>query len=233
MAPKPSPVTLDALAQVPLRLLAPLSASNAASATGTTAEAPAGEVPSGADAATAALTPAVAAPSVMSQTLWATQPALVFVVRRPGCRLCREEAVKLASNRDTIEGQLGLNMVAVVHEELGVEEFQRDFWKGPVYLDEQKRVFTALSGGKIKKAPLWNLCMPSVFRSLRRAGKAGVQGNMKGEGRIMGGLFVIKQGDQGIAFQYKEKIFGDHAPMEQVLGACQDASAASPAQPEV
>src|SRR5207248_11365938 len=71
---------------------------------------------------------------------------LFLQVRRPGCQLCREEAVRISSRRDLISGKMGLNMVAIIHENLDneVEEFNKDFWKGTVYFDKEKAFYSAL-----------------------------------------------------------------------------------------
>jgi len=42
---------------------------------------------------------------------------------------------------------------------------------------------------------------------------------MEGEGRLLGGVLVIGPGDQGVLFEYKEKVWGDHADLNEVLEA--------------
>ncbi|KAJ1976998.1 hypothetical protein H4R35_002472 [Dimargaris xerosporica] len=126
--------------------------------------------------------PAVGA-TIRSEALWQHEPALIFVVRRPGCVLCREQALALAARRQLIEEEYGVKMHAVVHEELGALEFQKEFWKGPLYLDTDKGFFKATN--------------------------------------ILGGVFVVRPGDQGVAYEYFEKFFGDHAPMDDMLPICQ------------
>lgn len=43
---------------------------------------------------------------IRADTLWEQSPTLIMVVRRPGCQLCREEAVELKKNQEEIENQL-------------------------------------------------------------------------------------------------------------------------------
>ncbi|KAJ1658758.1 hypothetical protein IWQ61_002050 [Dispira simplex] len=162
--------------------------------------------------------------TITSDSLWQNKPALLFIVRRPGCVFCREEALSLAQHRTTIENQWGLQMVAIVHEELGALEFQQEFWKGPLYLDADKSMFKALGQGQLRWCSSLNIANPTVFLHGARASQKGVKGNFKGEGRILGGLYVVKAGEGGVVYEYKEKIFGDHAPIEQVLEACQTAT---------
>jgi hypothetical protein len=47
---------------------------------------------------------------------------------------------------------------------------------------------------------------------------------MKGEGRILGGLYVLKPGDAGIQYEHAESQFGDIASLENVIRACEQAS---------
>ena len=57
-----------------------------------------------------------------------------------------------------------------------------------------------------------------VWVNLFRAKGKGIAGNMEGEGRILGGLFVVNK-EKGIVFHYAEKEFGDHADIKDVLDA--------------
>ena len=45
------------------------------------------------------------------------------------------------------------------------------------------------------------------------------------DGLTMGGLMVIKKGTGGPSFAFAEERFGDHAEIDEVLKACQAASA--------
>ena len=42
---------------------------------------------------------------------------------------------------------------------------------------------------------------------------------MDGEGRLMGGLFVVGSADQGVLFEYREEAWGDHADFKDVRAA--------------
>ncbi|CAG8582360.1 1161_t:CDS:2 [Funneliformis mosseae] len=157
--------------------------------------------------------------------IWKSTPALILVVRRPGCQLCREESMRISSLRELISEKMGLNMVAIVHENLNneVEDFNQGFWKGTVYFDKEKSFFSAIGGGKIQYAGLTNILKPSVWSNIRRNYKSGVGGNFKGDGRVLGGLYIIKSDTKGeeVIYQYREKVWGDHAPLEEVLKACE------------
>jgi len=161
-----------------------------------------------------------------ASSIFQNGPALILVVRRPGCQLCREEAVRISSQRDLISGKIGLNMVAIVHENLDneIEEFNNGFWKGTVYFDKEKAFFSALGGGEIQYGGFVNFLKPSVWSNILRNRKTGVTGNFKGDGTVLGGLYIIKSDTEGVTYQYREKVWGDHAPLEQVLKACEQVS---------
>lgn len=45
---------------------------------------------------------------------------------------------------------------------------------------------------------------PSVIKNVKRVSNKGVKGNLKGEGRLLGGLLVV--GKDGIAFEHREAV---------------------------
>ncbi|MCJ8738845.1 hypothetical protein PDJAM_G00040390 [Pangasius djambal] len=61
----------------------------------------------------------------------------------------------------------------------------------------------------------------SVWRNILRAWRKGYQGNRKGEGFILGGLYVIGPENQGVLMEHQEKEFGDKADLRSVLQAVQ------------
>lgn len=46
-----------------------------------------------------------------------------------------------------------------------------------------------------------------------------MKGNWLGEGRLLGGVFVVGPGDQGILLDHKEKEFGDKVELQKVKDA--------------
>ncbi|KAG5176576.1 peroxiredoxin-like protein [Tribonema minus] len=165
--------------------------------------------------------------TVIASSLWAEQPAIVFVVRRPGCVLCREEAKDLCERAAEFKA-LGVSLTGVVHEELGADVFAKEFFgDGLLYFDEKKAFFESLGS---RWLGLKGLMYPSVIKNAQRAKGKGVEGNWEGEGRLLGGLLVVGKGDEGVLFEHREKAFGDHASMDDILAACRKAVGKAPVE---
>ena len=125
--------------------------------------------------------------------------------------LCREETQDLASLQKA--GKLGkANVIGVIKEvapcttaktdeELGVQEFQDQYWPFPLYLDEDKEFYTSLGSRTFSDLPgTWN---PFEFwRGLKSIGERikekNLDGNMRGEGLVLGGIFVIDPKKQSV-----------------------------------
>ncbi|KAF9365931.1 hypothetical protein BGX34_007430 [Mortierella sp. NVP85] len=141
--------------------------------------------------------------------LWKEKPTIVVVIRRPGCPFCREEAHILNEHRELIEKEMGFRMVVVLHEKLGAATFNNDYWKGEAYWDGTKGFYKALG--------LWL----NTLRNLR----SGIRGNLLvGEGRIFGGLYIVRKGEEGIAYKFEETVLGNLAPVSEVLRVCSEIS---------
>lgn len=118
----------------------------------------------------------------------------------------------------------GVEMAAVVHEELGVEEFRSKFWpSNPIYLNSDLSLFAAInSDRKVKKQGLLSgLFSSDMWRRIRQAKDVGVEGNLKGEGRILGGILLMGKGEAGPQWIKTEKSFGNHATNEEILQVIQ------------
>lgn len=127
--------------------------------------------------------------------------------------MCREEAAGLSSLKPELDAR-GFNLYAVVHERLGHKEFQ-PYLKGEMFLDKERRFY----GPKERWMFLSGFVRASVWKSFFRAYQKGYEGNVKGEGRILGGVFVVGPGDEGILFEHRESEFGDHANTTEILEA--------------
>ena len=170
-----------------------------------------------------------AVPPISAGELWRDRSAVLYLVRRPGCVLCRAEATKLYTLKPELDA-LGVSLVAVLHEnrEEQVEQFRGEFWPGaPVYLDTDMALFKAVGGGQVRVGSLsWFLNPFSrIWKNVAAANAVVKSSNLEGEGTKLGGLYVVKKGGD-VQFAFQEKTFGDHAPPEEVIAAAKAAAAA-------
>ncbi|XP_074855542.1 peroxiredoxin-like 2A isoform X2 [Carettochelys insculpta] len=149
--------------------------------------------------------------------LWKKNGAVIMAVRRPGCFLCREEAAELSSLKPQLD-QLGVPLYAVVKEQIGteVEDFQQ-YFKGEIFLDEKKKFY----GPHKRKMLLMGFIRLGVWQNFFRAWKNGYSGNLEGEGFILGGVYVIGAGKQGVLLEHREREFGDKVSLQSVLEAAE------------
>lgn len=82
--------------------------------------------------------------------------------------------------------------------------------------------FKALGGGNLQKESFISgfLLNPRAIANYKRAKAVGVDQNFRGEGQIKGGLFIVGNGKNGIAYQFIERNFGDWAPLAEIIEIC-------------
>lgn len=129
--------------------------------------------------------------------------------------MCREEASELSSLLPRLQKE-GVSLYAVVHEDVGTQiaDFQ-PYFKGTIFLDSERKFY----GPKQRWMFLSAFLRPSVWQSIMRASGKGIKNNLEGEGRLLGGLFVLGPGKQGILYEHREGEFGDHANMTNIIDA--------------
>ncbi|WKX93511.1 hypothetical protein Q1695_011074 [Nippostrongylus brasiliensis] len=149
---------------------------------------------------------------VEASSLFAKGPTMVMAVRRPGCMLCRKEAAELSSLEPNMKAA-GINLVAVVHETKGVNEF-KPYFKGDVYFDKERHFY----GPNQRWIPLWmGFLRVGSYVNIYKAKKAGFTGNTDGEGRLLGGVYLIANNE--LVYSHLEKEWGDAADIDEVRAA--------------
>jgi len=108
--------------------------------------------------------------------------------------------------------RLQVPLLAVLHEKLGAEEF-REYFRGPLYLDTEKTFY----GPKLRKMMLLGFMRVDTYMNIYRSKQAGTEGNLKGDGTILGAVYVLGPGDQGVIFEHREGTFGDNVNATEVL----------------
>lgn len=167
-----------------------------------------------------------------ARELWENSPAVIVGIRRPGCILCREEAVKLWQAKEEFD-KIGARIVCVVHEwkELEVNAFHPTYWPGELYHDFNQDFYKAFGDGNLRRGSLLSFMNPfsRAWANVRRANGSNLvkEHNLNGEGMILGGLLVMKKGEGGPVYMHVESTFGDHADVKDVLEAAKKAVAGS------
>uniref|UniRef100_A0A4W6CFA4 Peroxiredoxin-like 2A n=1 Tax=Lates calcarifer TaxID=8187 RepID=A0A4W6CFA4_LATCA len=136
-----------------------------------------------------------------AKTLWEKTGAVVMV-----------EAAELSSLKSQLQ-DLEVPLLAVVKENLGKElDCFKKYFSGKVYVDQKISI-----GPQERWMFLSMFLRIGVWRNLWRAYRRGFRGNLRGEGLVLGGVFVIGPGNQGILLEHREKEFGDKVNMLAVL----------------
>ncbi|KAG9335631.1 hypothetical protein JZ751_004396 [Albula glossodonta] len=127
--------------------------------------------------------------------------------------MCPQEASELSSLKPKLE-ELGVPLYAVVKENIGAEiqNFKPHF-AGEIFLDDQRRFY----GPRVRKMGFMGFLRTGVWKNGFRAFRRGFLGNVYGEGFVLGGVFVIGPGQQGILLEHREKEFGDKVNILAVL----------------
>uniref|UniRef100_A0A8D0H070 Peroxiredoxin-like 2A n=1 Tax=Sphenodon punctatus TaxID=8508 RepID=A0A8D0H070_SPHPU len=123
------------------------------------------------------------------------------------------EAAELSSLKPQLD-QLGVPLYAVVKEKIGteVEDFQ-PYFKGEILLDQKKQFY----GPHKRKMMFMGFFRLGVWQNFLRAWKNGYSGNLEGEGFVLGGVYVMGAGKQGVLLEHREKEFGDKVNLPSVL----------------
>lgn len=153
---------------------------------------------------------------------------IMFVIRRPGCKLCREQALYLRylfeNHPDLVEG---FNLIGTVKEFCGdlesMNEFHENYFPFPLYQDEKMTMYHALGSRRVSLSATLQLFNPfsDVSKRLR---KSNISGNFVGEGFIQGGVIIFDK-DGEPAFKYEEET-GLELPIDDIVSALEAVRAA-------
>uniref|UniRef100_A0AAV2LC87 Peroxiredoxin-like 2A n=1 Tax=Knipowitschia caucasica TaxID=637954 RepID=A0AAV2LC87_KNICA len=101
-------------------------------------------------------------------------------------------------------------------EDVGTEALNfKPFFKGEIFLDEKRRFY----GPRERRMGLLAFLRVGVWTNGMRAFTKGFAGNVFGEGFVLGGVFVIGRGQQGILLEHREIEFGDKVNIKDVIEA--------------
>lgn len=123
--------------------------------------------------------------------------------------------------------------MALVKESVAdeVAHFQKEYWSGEVLLDSKLEFFGALGGGDswnsgiatvVKSVQSPVLSSRANFHHFRKFYRSGAAMNLRGEGLVGGGCFVLNV-DGSIAYSFLETVIGEQPPLDDVISAVREA----------
>jgi len=78
---------------------------------------------------------------------WKDGPALILVVRRLGCPLCRHIVGNVLAEKSKFDA-LGVKIVLTCSQDIGADAFIQDVWKGQeLHIDKEDQIRAAMGGG--------------------------------------------------------------------------------------
>mmetsp|Transcript_28971 Transcript_28971/g.69958 ORF Transcript_28971/g.69958 Transcript_28971/m.69958 type:complete len:395 (-) Transcript_28971:415-1599(-) len=146
---------------------------------------------------------------------------LVFVIRRPGCLLCREQALYLKFLFQNYPQEVeGFTIVGVVKEFCDksggekLQEFHDKYFPFPLYLDIDKAAYKALGNRKTGLGAAFKVLNP-FSDTAKRIKRNQINGNMLGEGFLKGGIIIYHK--HGIAAYKYEEETGHELPVANIV----------------
>lgn len=137
--------------------------------------------------------------------------------------MCREEGLTLSTLAAQKDKPLdGFGLFGLVKEtgvdDKGLVDFQTKYFPHPLYRDEEKAFYDALGRRKVSIST-WNPL--KMFRGMKKMNKRlkakNLEGNMKGEGLVQGGIIIF--GKDGKAKYCYEEETGSEVPVNDILAA--------------
>ncbi|KAL6111939.1 prxl2b [Pungitius sinensis] len=169
--------------------------------------------------------------SVELQSLWQDQPVVLFFLRRFGCQVCRWMATEISKLEPDL-GASGVALVGVGPEEFGLKEFMEGgFFKGSIYVDEQKKSYKDLG---FKRYTALSVVPAALGKKVRdaasKANAEGIKGNFSGDLLQSGGMLIVSKGGEKVLLHFIQDSPGDHVPLEDISKALDISSKAKAGQ---
>ncbi|KAM9800397.1 prostamide/prostaglandin F synthase [Syngnathus typhle] len=169
--------------------------------------------------------------NVELQSLWQDRSAVLFFLRRFGCQVCRWTAAEISKLAPDLSAN-GVALVGIGPEELGLDEFkQLGFFKGSVYIDEQKKCYKDLG---FKRYTALSVVPAALGKKVRetasKASAGGIQGNFAGDLLQSGGMLIVAKGGEKILLHFVQDSPGDYVPLEDITKALSISSHAKEGQ---
>ncbi len=108
----------------------------------------------------------------------------------------------LSSLKDQLAEVPSVRLICIAGEHLGHEEFTGKYWTGELYFDLGKKTwYPAMGSGKMVLSGLASYAFGGVVaKNVKRVDQKGIDGDLKGEGTILGGVWVISDIEKQVLF---------------------------------
>ncbi|XP_029947305.1 prostamide/prostaglandin F synthase [Salarias fasciatus] len=158
--------------------------------------------------------------TVELQSLWQDQPVVLFFLRRFGCQVCRWTASEISKLEPDLKAS-GVALVGVGPEELGLQEFRDGgFFKGSIYVDEQKKCYKDLGFKRYTALSVVPAALGKKVRDVAaKASAEGIQGNFSGDLLQSGGMLIVAKGGEKVLLHFVQDSPGDYIPLEDISKA--------------
>ncbi|XP_029358376.1 prostamide/prostaglandin F synthase [Echeneis naucrates] len=155
--------------------------------------------------------------SVELQSLWQDQPVVFFFLRRFGCQVCRWMASDISKLEPDLRAS-GVALVGIGPEEFGLQEFKdKGFFKGSIYVDEQKKTYKDLGFKRYTALSVVPAALGKKVRDVTaKASAEGIQGNFSGDLLQSGGMLIVAKGGEKVLLHFIQDSPGDHVPLEDI-----------------
>lgn len=154
------------------------------------------------------------------QFLGRAKASICFLVKRPGCVICKEQGMMLKELVSSFPGDR-VAAWAVIKEinvdNEGLLELYQNYFHFPFFLDKQMKLYKAM--GKRYVNPFKFFSNVNKFARTRIEEK-GIPGTFvgKGEGLILGGVLIFDSSGN-IRYAYRENSEAQELPMEEIRRA--------------
>ncbi|XP_030585708.1 prostamide/prostaglandin F synthase [Archocentrus centrarchus] len=154
------------------------------------------------------------------QSLWQDQPVVIFFLRRFGCQVCRWTASEISKLEPDLKAN-GMALVGVGPEEFGLQEFkQGGFFKGSLYVDEQKKCYKDLHFKRYTALSVVPAALGKKVRDVAaKASAEGIQGNFSGDLLQSGGMLIVAKGGEKVLLHFIQDSPGDYVRLEDISKA--------------
>ncbi|KAJ9057843.1 hypothetical protein DSO57_1004625 [Entomophthora muscae] len=158
---------------------------------------------------------------VVVSDLWKRTTVILKVLRRFGCPLCRYESRLLSELKPELDA-LGIKLAAVGFEDVGLSDFLAGgYWDWDILIDTERSVHKALNLPKLPvSAGLKDLMSAATRSAIAAAQKAGITGDLKGDGFQLGGTFVVEKVTGELLYDFKQVGAGSYCSLKEIYEAC-------------